>query len=232
METVVLITMIIVCFNYLLKQTYRKWREVAVSTLFAAVFIGLMWRFAIQQSKTRISDWLSNQALMLDMAVILSLDIISQLAFCMMTVRILSTEPLKSWQVFAYKSLRWFPGVLIYPVLFSFLVMLVFAFPGISFTLISWGFGAALLVLIPFFTFLLKRSVPEKDVRIELLFMTNIILAMLGIIATVNGRTAVEGVARVEMSSLIGVAALTALFGTAGFFIRQLVINKKNKNFK
>lgn len=229
METLVLIAMIIVCFNYLLKQTYRKWWEVAISTLFSAVFIGLMWRYAIQQSKTRISDWLSNQSLMLDMAVILSLDIISQFAFCLMTVRILSTEPLKPWQIFAYKSLRWFPGVLIYPVFFSFLVMLVFAFPGVSFTLISWGFGVALLILIPFLTFLLKKSVPEKDVRIELLFMTNIILAMSGIIATVNGRVAVEGGAQVEISSLIGVAALVVVFGAAGFFIRKLMINKKVK---
>ena len=229
METVVIISMGIVCFNYLLKQTYRKWWAVAVSSLCAAIFTGLMWRFAIEQSKTQITDWLSEQPLMLDLAVILSVDVILQIAFCMITVRILSTEPLKKWQVFTYKMLRWFPGILIYPVLFSLLVMLVFALPGVSFRLISWSFAGVLLFAIPLFTFILKSLIPEKDLRIELLFLTNMLLAMLGIISTVNGHTAVEGQSSVQLSSLLGLLLLLAIFGFVGFYIRKIGIKNKIK---
>lgn len=230
METVVIISMGIVCFNYLLKQTYRKWPAVAISSLCAAIFTGLMWRFAIEQSKTQITDWLSEQSLMLDLAVILSVDVILQIAFCMITVRILSTEPLKKWQVFTYKMLRWFPGILIYPVLFSLLVMLVFALPGVSFRLISWSFAGVLLFAIPLFTFILKSLIPEKDLRIELLFLTNMLLAMLGIISTVNGHTAVEGQSSVQLSSLLGLLLLLVIFGFAGFYIRKIGIKNKIKN--
>ena len=230
METVVIISMGIVCFNYLLKQTYRKWPAVAISSLCAAIFTGLMWRFAIEQSKTQITDWLSEQSLMLDLAVILSVDVILQIACCMITVRILSTEPLKKWQVFTYKMLRWFPGILIYPVLFSLLVMLVFALPGVSFRLISWSFAGVLLFAIPLFTFILKSLIPEKDLRIELLFLTNMLLAMLGIISTVNGHTAVEGQSSVQLSSLLGLLLLLVIFGFAGFYIRKIGIKNKIKN--
>ena len=229
METVVIISMGIVCFNYLLKQTYRKWPAVAISSLCAAIFTGLMWRFAIEQSKTQITDWLSEQPLMLDLAVILSVDVILQIAFCMITVRILSTEPLKKWQVFTYKMLRWFPGILIYPVLFSLLVMLVFALPGVSFRLISWSFAGVLLFAIPLFTFVLKSLIPEKDLRIELLFLTNMLLAMLGIISTVNGNTAVEGQSSVQLASLLGLILLLAIFGFAGFYMRKIGIKNKIK---
>ncbi len=230
METIVIISIAIVCFNYLLKQTYRKWQAVAVSAVCAAVFTGLMWRFAIEQSKTQITDWLSNQALMLDIAVILSIDIFIQIAFCMMTVKVLSTETLKKRQLIAYKILRWFPGIMIYPVLFSLLVMLVFALPGVSFKLISWGFASVLLIMIPLLTYILKSLIPEKDLRIELLFLTNLLLAMLGIIATVNGHTAVDGEGKIQLCSLLGLFGLLAVFGLIGYYLGKHRIKNKINN--
>lgn len=227
METVVLISIGIVCFNYLLKQTYRKWWAVAVSAICLSVFTGLMWRFAIEQSKTQIADWLSDQSLMLDIAVILSIDVILQIAFCTIAAKVLSGEPLKDWQIRTYKILRWFPGILVYPVIFCLLVMLVFALPGVSFQLISWGFGVALLVFIPLLSYLIRCLIPEKDLRIELLVLTNMLLAMLGIIATVNGHTAVDGQSEVRLLSLLGCLALLAVFGAAGFFIYRIRVKNK-----
>ena len=43
MDTVVLVMMIVVCFNYLLKQTWRKPRFVALSAVVCALFVGLAW---------------------------------------------------------------------------------------------------------------------------------------------------------------------------------------------
>ena len=42
METVVLVMMMLVCFNYVLKQTYRKRYAVACSAVVCALFMGLM----------------------------------------------------------------------------------------------------------------------------------------------------------------------------------------------
>lgn len=55
METVVVVLMILVCFNFMMKQTFRKRGLVAAIAVVATLFVGLMWPYAIQQSKTQIA---------------------------------------------------------------------------------------------------------------------------------------------------------------------------------
>ena len=50
--------------------------------------------------------------------------------------------------------------------------------------------------------------IPEKEIRLELLFMINLLIAALGIVATVNGRTAATGTNHVEWTALAGVFAI------------------------
>ena len=52
METIVLVLILVVSFNFVLKQTYRKpWMVVAVSVV-CALFIAFTWQWAIEQSKS------------------------------------------------------------------------------------------------------------------------------------------------------------------------------------
>ena len=48
MQTVVLVMMLLVCFNFMLKQTYSKRWAVGVITVVLALFVGLMWPYAIE----------------------------------------------------------------------------------------------------------------------------------------------------------------------------------------
>lgn len=86
METVVVVLMILVCFNFMMKQTFRKRGLVAAIAVVATLFVGLMWPYAIQQSKTQIADWLANVQLMLDTSVVLTVEVALQMAFCMLAV--------------------------------------------------------------------------------------------------------------------------------------------------
>ena len=137
METVVVVLMILVSFNFLLKLTYCKLWTVGVIAVSACLFVGLMWPLAIEQSKTQIADWLSNPQLMLDTSVILSLEVVLQLAYCMLAAHLQTAGKVGSRTVLAYRCLRLFPGVLIFAVLFSLLVALIFSFPGLSFSLLA-----------------------------------------------------------------------------------------------
>ena len=232
METVVLVMMIVVCFNYLLKQTWRKPFFVALSAVVCALFVGLAWPWAIEQSKNRIAGWLADSALMLDLAVLLTLEVALQMAFCIVAAHIHSAGRVKPSVVWAYRLLRWFPGLLIYPVLFSLLVAAIFALPGVSFPLTAWSLAAVVAAVIPLGRWALKHLLPEKEIRLELLFLTNALIAILGIIATVNGRTAVAGITSVDWPSLGGVMAFVAvglLLGMAAFRIKQKLMNKKQK---
>ena len=232
METVVLVMMIVVCFNYLLKQTWRKPLFVALSTVVCALFVGLAWPWAIEQSKNQIADWLADSALMLDMAVLLTLEVALQMTFCVVAAHIHTAGRVKPSVVWIYRQKRWFPGLLVFPVLFSLLVAAIFALPGISFPLTAWSLAATVAVVIPLGRWALKHLLPEKEIRLELLFLTNALIAILGIIATVNGRTAVAGITSVDWPSLGGVMAFVAaglLLGMAVFRIKQKLMNKKQK---
>lgn len=229
METVVFVLMILVCFSFMLKQTYRKNRSVAVIAVVCALFTGLMWPYAIEQSKTQIADWLADTALMLDTAVLLTLEVILQMTFCMLAAHVQTSGPLRKRTLWMYRALRWFPGILIFPVLFSALVALIFAFPGVSFSLLSWSMAAGILILIPVGTWLLRRVMPEKDVRLELLFLVNALIAVLGVVATVNGRTAVAGISGADWSALAALIVIVVLGALAGFVAYRIKLKKKAK---
>ena len=232
METVVLVMMIVVCFNYLLKQTWRKPFYVAFSAVVCALLVGLAWPWAIEQSKNQIAGWLADSALMLDLAVLLTLEVALQMTFCIVAAHIHTAGRVKPSVVWIYRLLRWFPGLLVFPVLFSLLVAAIFALPGISFPLTAWSLAATVAVAIPLGRWALKHLLPEKEIRLELLFLTNALIAILGIIATVNGRTAVAGITSVDWPSLGGVMAFVAaglLLGMAAFRIKQKLMNKKQK---
>lgn len=232
METVVFVLMILVCFNFMLKQTYRKWRSVLVTSVVCALFVGLMWPYAIEQSKTQIADWLADSALMLDISVLLTLEVALQMSYCMLAAHVQTTGPIKKSTLRMYRALRWFPGILIFPVLFCALVALIFSFPGVEFALIAWTGAAAVLVLIPAGAYYLRKLLPEKDVRLELLFLANALIAVLGIIATVNGRTAVAGVSEVDWPALAGLAAIIAAGALLGILTYRIKLKRqatKNK---
>ena len=230
MESVVLVMMILVCFNYILKQTYRKVYSIAFSAIVCALFVGLMWPYAIEQSKSQISDWLANSALMLDIAVILTLEVAVQMAFCVLSAHIQTSGKVKPITIWVYRVLRWFPGVLIFPVLFSLLVSAIFALPGVSFSLIAWVLATIVFIVIPLATWGVKWLLPEKEIRLELLYLSNALIAILGVIATVNGQTAVAGISDVDWKALVGVVSLLICGLALGIIAYRIKLKRITKN--
>lgn len=226
METLVIILMILVCFNFLLKQTYQKWWTLLGISLAVSLFIGFSWPYAIEQSKTQIHDWLNNPSLMLDTSVVLYLEVIIQIGFCMLAANMMTTGKVSRHVVWRYRILRWFPGILILPVLFICLVQLIFQFPGARFSVIAWCFAGGLLVLIPVGAKVLRWLLPEKEVRLELLFLTNALIGVLGIVATVNGRTAMKGTGEMNLEALAGIAAFALTGAFIGYYYRKYKLHK------
>ena len=225
MDTIVLILILLTAFNFLLKQTFWKPIAVGVTAAIAAVFVILVWPYAIEQSKTQIADWLSDNQLMLDTSVVLTLEIVLQMAFCLLAVHVANFSPVKRRMMWAYCVLYWFPGVWIFPVLFFGLTQAIFSFPGVSFKLIAWLFGLFIFVVIPVGRWLVRWLLPEEELRLELFFLTNALVAILGIIATVNGRTAVDGVSDVDWSALTGCIILFLVGAIVGWIV--YVIKRK-----
>ncbi len=226
MESIVLVLMMCVGFSFLIKQSFNNFSVVLIVSALAALFVGSMWPYAIEQSKTQIGDWLHNPELMLDTSVLLTIEVVLAISYCIMAAHVAHSGELKRWVVWSYRVLRWFPGIMILPVLFYALVQLIFALPGQSFSLIAWSFSAVIFLLFPLIIYALKEVLHEKELRLEFLFFTNILIGIMGIIATVNGRTAMRGESSIDLWALSGVVLLVSLFALVGAFVRRIRVNK------
>ncbi len=231
METLVLFMMILTVWNFCLKQTFQSRWLVAGWTVAAALFTGLSWTGAAQQSRSQIDVWLADPALMLDTAVILTLEVAVQMAFCLLAARLMYAGKVRRRVVFLYRVLRWFPGVLIAGVLFAALVAALYAFPGVDFPTVSWGLAFVVLVSVPAIAWLIRWLLPERDLRLEVLFLSNALLGILGVVATVNGRTSVAATGSVDWLALLAFAALILVFGAIGWlrFNRTKTVSTLNK---
>lgn len=229
METVVTVLMIVVCFSFVLKQTFHRVREVMAVTVVLMFFGAMTWPYAIEQSQAQIAAWLGNGQLMLDTAVLLSIDIALTFFFCVLHVDLNTSGHVSQRKRQLYRLLKYFPGLMVFPVVFSMLVTLIFALPGVSFPVISWSYGALLFLLVPSATYGLRWLLPEVEIRLEVLFLVNLLLALTGIVVTVNGRTAVAGTGEVDWRALGGIGALVVLGCLAGWGLYEIKNKKINK---
>ena len=218
MQTLVLCLMVAVGLSTLLKLSLATPRVRWITFALCALFVGLAWPWAVEQSKTQIEAWLANPDLMRDTAVVLSIDVAFLLAYCWGSTK----APAKPYQQIYVAQNRYtvllrklwrgllaiYPGLLIFPVLFSLEVSTIFFLPGVDFALVAWGLAAIVAVTFVALGFGFEFLLPERELRLELLFLLNILIAILGVIATVNGRTALEGVGSVKVLSLVADAVL------------------------
>ena len=126
-----------------------------------------------------------------------------------------------------------YPGFIIFPVVFALLVQLIFLTPGVSFTLVSTSLGVVILFAVPLGRMALRTILPESDLRLEILFLSNVLVALVGIVATVNGETQNAPVNTVDTASLIGFVVLLFIGGVIGFMWnrwQEKMFNKKGYN--
>lgn len=216
MEAVTVTIMALTALAAALKLSFHRWRGRMATAALLAVFVTSSSDFASSQSRSRIAGWLTRPELMLDASVWLTLDVSLAIAFC-----ILATTSSRGWKAWAAKTLLWFPGVIIFPALFAMLAWLIFSLPGTDFTLTGRWLAFAVLAVFPILAQSLEWLLPERDIRLELLFIVSLIIAGLGSAATVNGRTAATGTSEIEWTALIAVILLTFLSTAAGLIIHR-----------
>ena len=164
---------------------------------------------------------------MADASVLLTIEVALMVAYCIAagsTCRTASTEPPRHAPLrrAARFFLAFFPGLTVFVALFALQTQLIFSLPGVSFSLTSWLMAVAVLLIVPIAAWGIHSLLPEHTLRLELLFVLNLIMLGLGIVATVNGRTAVVGNAQVEWGALLGVVALCIAGLAAGLLIRRI----------
>lgn len=214
METALVLIMVLVSLSFILKLTFMPSWLVWVECIMLALFVVMAVDLASSQSKTRIQEWIQSPALMLDMAVVITVDVSMQLAFCINHV----SNALSMKEKFIRWSLIVSPGFMILPVTFAALVQLLFLFTGTDFGSIAYSFAGLLLVSVPLVAYGMKWLLPATIQRLELIFYVNCIIAMLGVVTTVNGQTAAAGISDLNIPALMVVALLIVIGFAIGFF--------------
>lgn len=229
METVVFIIMLAVLLAFTLKLSCHSLTGAVALSALVALSVWFARDYAVTQSKSIIADWLANPVMMLDAAVILTMDVALTIAFSFSRMRSSNSHVpmyVPAWRKKIRKGallfIHWFPGLLILPVAIAVLVECIFSMPGADFTTVTLCTATAFLIGTPLSALLLKLLLPSQESRMELTFLIALLTAALGIVATVNGRTAAAGTATVEFIPLLSVIALLIAGTFAGFIIYRL----------
>ncbi len=185
MEQVLLVLMLFIVINNTVKLSFWKWWQVGLFSLIAAAFVVVMYPYAILQSKTQIADYLQNTEALQNMAILVTAESGICFGFCVAYLRGVYGKKNPWWR----QLLWWYPGLLLFPVLFYVLTEFIFLMTGVSFTTTTYVIAAAVLVLLPLLTRVMAWLVPESDLRIELHFLVSLFICILGLLSTVNGQT-------------------------------------------
>jgi hypothetical protein len=65
----------------------------------------------------------------------------------------------------------------------------------------------------------IRYLLPERELRLEILFLCNALAGIIGVVATVNGRTAVTAESDVDWLALAGVLGISLVGALAGALI-------------
>lgn len=218
MEIIISVLMLFIGMNCVLKVSFWKWWQAGLFGVVCGVFVALTYPYAILQSKTQIADYLRNTVALQDMAVVITIESVICFAYCVAVLRGWFGQREKWW----VKPLKWYPSLLIFPVLFYLQTELVFTFSGVSFTVLSYGFAVAVVVLLPLLCAFFRYLLPEKDLRLEVHFLVSLFVCVIGLLTTVNGNVTYRAVK--EPTNWKALAVAFGLF--AILFLVGMVWNK------
>lgn len=210
--------MLFIVINCIVKLSFWKPWQAVIFGLVCAVFILGTCQYATMQSKTQLADYLKNIKVMQDAAVLITIESAICFAFCFAALRDMFGKKVKRW----IQPLYWYPGLLIFPVLFYLLTQLIFSFPGTDFDIISYILAVAVLIVLPALSYLVRYIYPEKELRLEVYFLVSLFVCIIGLITTVNGNVTYAAVE--EPVNIRAMLLSLGLFGTA--FILGFVWNK------
>jgi len=215
MEILVHILILFILIGTMIKLSFNTWWQTVIVSFVFALFIVLTYPYAIQQSKTQFEQYLNDTSIMQNIAVFVTLDSALMISFAFMALRELFGKKVKPWLM---HILRWFPGLLMFPVLFYLLTQTVFRFSGIDFQTIAYLLAALVLIAPPLMAMVFTWLMPDDEMRYELHFIVTIFVAIIGLLTTVNGNITYAAVKQpIQTKSLLLTAAIFITLFAMGF---------------
>ncbi len=216
MESLVQLLMLLVCLVAVIKLSLaHKWLNLAFALL---LFAFTLWikDFCSEETIAGISMYIEQKSLRESMAILLTLEGLVYMLYAF--------APKK-------KVLAFYPSLLIFPILYYTETNLFFAFAGEDFFLVALLLALAVLSLFVALPYLIKWLVPEEEIRLELLFLSSIIMTVLGLLTTVDDRLSYEAPpTEIPLRGLLIALVLFVICFAIGYYlprIKDLLFRKK-----
>jgi len=227
METIITVLMLFVVLNCAMRLSLWKWWQRIVFSAVLAAFVFWSQKYAVLQSKTQMADYLQNTVALQNMAVIVTIESAANFGFCACWFSdAYIGGKARWWQTL----LKWYPSLLVFPVMFYVLTQTMFTAIGVDFGVTSTAVAAATLILLPLLAEGLKWMVADSDGRVEIHVLLSCMVCVLGLISTVTGKMvyhANEAPIDWQIVSLV-MAIFIALFAV-GFIASRLKWKLKSK---
>lgn len=212
--------MLFVAFNCAAKLSLWPWRKRFAFSAAVALFVWWSQRYAVLQSKTQLADLLQNVTALQNMAVIVTIESAVNFGFCSRWLNdAYSTQGCKWWE----SMLRWYPSLLVFPVMFYLLTQTMFMAVGVDFGISAAAVAAAAFFGLPLLAEGVRWYMPDSDGRVELHVLLSCFVCVLGLISTVTGKIVYHAAEEPVNWRMVGLAVVVfAVLFAAGFIGSRL----------
>lgn len=182
MEYVIHLLALFIALNFLLKVGfYPRWGMWTVAAGCAFCVAGDSMDDGTVQDRGGI--FFASRPQMLNLSVCVTLEAAVMITFCFDCFAEMRTRNTAFKQAVTL-FLKLYPGILIGGVICYVLALLLFTFPGIDFGSLSWIAAGVTFFAVCAGSLLLRHAIGDKPLRLEVLFIVNIFIVILSIIAT------------------------------------------------
>lgn len=216
--------------NTILKLSFWKPYLILLMGLILGGFVMYAYPYAVEESPVRLNENLNDPAILQNLSALITLEAIAYTGFCFLALQEMFHGKGSRW----YPVLKYYPGLLIFPVLYFLLVQAFFYFPGAEFMKVTIYVALTVIVIIPGLALLLRNFVKETDLRLEIHFLVSALVVVLGLISVNRGRivyrSQAESMDWMALSRTLGLFLILAVFGYFLYRIRWVYRNRKENN--
>ncbi|MDO4692006.1 MAG: hypothetical protein Q4A64_03935 [Porphyromonadaceae bacterium] len=190
MELIVQFLMLLVCLVASVKLSHApKWAS-WVYALVVGIFIFMTSDLASSQTRAGIGGYIEHRELREYIAILVTLESMLFVLFTFISFRRDQGKErrcpmLRRWM---QEILTFYPPLLVFPALFYAQTNLIFAMPGVDFERLSIVFAMAMALFFVLMPSLMRYLLPEREMRLEILFLSSLFIFVLGLITTVDDK--------------------------------------------
>ena len=215
MQIIFNILIMFIFINMLIKLSFWKlWHTICFMVILIA-YIWAIYPLATEQSQVTIQQAIESPETLSNITVLVTIESAICLIFSITYLKNIFNKKHKFWD----KVLHFFPSLLVFPVIFYLLTQTIFFFSILS---------AITIVALPT---LLQSLLPEKDLRLEIHLISSILITILGLISTNNGKLIyVPKTENINFVALSSTFLLFFVFFIIGFLVNKIWWNIKKNN--